>query len=202
MSTYGNEPQDPFGKPPSGSPVPPPGGEIPTAGPAYGQPSYGQPNYGQADQGQNAYGQPAYGAGGQPGQPGFGGPGAPYAHWIKRVGAFLIDNLIIAIPAFLVGQFVSSLLGNLVQLGLFVWILVWMQGTTGYSIGKQVLGIKLVNEQTGQPIGAGMSFVRQLAHILDALACLIGYLWPLWDAKRQTFADKLLTTIVIEQPKS
>ena len=47
-----------------------------------------------------------------------------------------------------------------------------------------------------------MAFVRQLAHILDGIPCYIGYLWPLWDAKRQTFADKVIGTYVIDQPKS
>jgi uncharacterized RDD family membrane protein YckC len=30
----------------------------------------------------------------------------------------------------------------------------------------------------------------------------VGYLWPLWDDKRQTFADMLLNTIVIHAPES
>ena len=50
---------------------------------------------------------------------------------------------------------------------------------------------------TGQPIGGGMSFVRQLLHIVDGLPCYIGYLWPLWDDKRQTFSDKIMTTVVV-----
>ena len=29
----------------------------------------------------------------------------------------------------------------------------------------------------------------------------LGYLWPLWDDKRQTFADKILSTVVVEMPK-
>jgi uncharacterized RDD family membrane protein YckC len=63
------------------------------------------------------------------------------------------------------------------------------------------MGIKLVDERTGQPIGPGMSFVRDLAHTLDGFFYL-GYLWPLWDDKRQTFADKILSTVVVEAPKS
>ena len=46
-----------------------------------------------------------------------------------------------------------------------------------------------------------MSFVRQIAHIVDSIPCDIGYLWPLWDGKRQTFADKLLKPIVVNQPQ-
>ena len=82
-----------------------------------------------------------------------------------------------------------------------MWNYCLKQGRTGYTIGKGVLGIKLIKQDTGQPMGAGLSFVRQLAHIVDALPCYLGYLWPLWDAKRQTFADKIMGTVVIEQPK-
>jgi hypothetical protein len=42
-----------------------------------------------------------------------------------------------------------------------------------------------------------MAFVRDLAHILDALPCYIGFLWPIWDSKRQTFADKIMNTVVV-----
>ena len=53
------------------------------------------------------------------------------------------------------------------------------------------------SEKTGQPIGFGLSIVRQLAHIVDAIICYIGYLFPLWDAKRQTLADKIMTTVCL-----
>jgi len=57
--------------------------------------------------------------------------------------------------------------------------------------------LKLVGAQTGAPIGVGLSLVRAIAHIIDGIPCYVGYLWPLWDAKRQTFADKLLNTYVV-----
>lgn len=94
-----------------------------------------------------------------------------------------------------------ALLGLLLMLALQLWNRVFRMGRTGQSIGKKVMGIKLVEERTGQPMGAGMCFVRELAHILDG-AVYIGYLWPLWDKKRQTFADMILSTVVVEVPKS
>lgn len=78
-----------------------------------------------------------------------------------------------------------------------IWNFGYRQGTTGSSLGKSVLKIKVVSENTGQPIGFGLSIVRQLAHIVDALICYIGFLFPLWDAKRQTLADKIMTTVVL-----
>lgn len=96
---------------------------------------------------------------------------------------------------------VLAIIGILGMLAIQIWNRAFKQGRTGQSVGKKVMGITLVDEHTGLPIGAGMSFVRDLAHTLDGFLYL-GYLWPLWDDKRQTFADKILGTVVVETPKS
>ncbi len=196
MSDYGNPPQDPNAQPnPYGQPADPYAQQ--TQQPGYGQPAYGQP----------AYGQPAYG----------GAPAADYANWGKRVGAYLIDGLVVMvgyIPAIIGGAIngsqadgssaigtILTLIGFVAAIAIFVWNTCMKGGNTGYSIGKGALGIKLIGEQSGQPIGAGMAFVRYLCHIIDGIPCYLGYLWPLWDSKRQTFADKIMKTIVINQPK-
>jgi hypothetical protein len=49
-------------------------------------------------------------------------------------------------------------------------------------------------------MGGGMCFFRQLAHYVDSLACYLGWLWPLWDARHQTLADKIMGTVVVIQP--
>ncbi|MER7608144.1 RDD family protein [Nocardioides sp. NPDC127503] len=92
-------------------------------------------------------------------------------------------------------------IGFLVSLAYLFWNYGLKQGKTGYSIGKGVLGIKVVKEADGQVLGTWFSIGRFFVHYLDQLACYIGYLWPLWDDKRQTFADKILSTIVIIEPK-
>jgi uncharacterized RDD family membrane protein YckC len=98
----------------------------------------------------------------------------------------------------------SSTIGQLsiglaVVIGLvyLIWNYGYRQGTTGSSIGKSIMKFQVVSEKTGQPIGFGMSIVRQLAHIIDGAICYIGYLFPLWDAKRQTIADKIMTTVCL-----
>src|SRR5271166_4375585 len=78
-----------------------------------------------------------------------------------------------------------------------VWNYGYRQGTTGSSHGKSVMKVKVVSEVTGQPLGFGMSVVRQIAHFVDAIICFIGFLLPLWDSKRQTLADKIMTTVVL-----
>jgi hypothetical protein len=79
----------------------------------------------------------------------------------------------------------------------WVWNWGYRQGTTGQSIGKSVMKFKVVSEKTWQPIGFGMSIVRQIAHFVDGAVCYIGYLFPLWDAKRQTLADKIMSTVCV-----
>ncbi|MEU9240141.1 RDD family protein [Streptomyces sp. NPDC048385] len=178
--------------------------------PQQGQPGYGypqQPGYQQAPQGvppQQGYGYPQ-----QPGYPQQGGYGypqqgygatPPYANWGQRFGGTIVDGLVFLVPYILVlfsnKAAVLGLIGGLALLGLAIWQLI-MEGRTGQTVGKKALGIRLVKEATGQPIGVGMAFVRRIAHILDSLACYLGWLWPAWDAKRQTFADKVCGTIVI-----
>jgi uncharacterized RDD family membrane protein YckC len=85
----------------------------------------------------------------------------------------------------------------LVAVVYLVWNYGYRQGTTGSSIGKSVMKFKVVSETTGEPIGFGMSVVRQLAHFVDQIICYVGYLFPLWDAKRQTLADKIMTTVCL-----
>jgi hypothetical protein len=55
----------------------------------------------------------------------------------------------------------------------------------------------VVAEATGQPIGFGMSVVRQIAHFLDAVFVFVGYLFPMFSAKRQTIADMLVSTVCL-----
>lgn len=90
--------------------------------------------------------------------------------------------------------------GYLIAFAIQIWNRWVKQGRTGQSVGKKVMNLYLVDERTGNPIGAGMAFVRDLAHFLDGLF-YIGYLWPLWDAKKQTFADKLVGTVVAKAPQ-
>ncbi|MGP4056829.1 RDD family protein [Mycobacterium sp. 4D054] len=71
------------------------------------------------------------------------------------------------------------------------------QGSTGTSLGKSVLRFRVVDEKTWQPIGFSASLLRQLVHVVDAAACFLGFLFPLWDARRQTLADKLVGTVCV-----
>jgi uncharacterized RDD family membrane protein YckC len=161
-----------------------------------------------------------------PAAPGPALPKEAYTPWFTRVLAWLIDNVPVFIvlgiaygvafgtadnqcttDTYGYGVYCTSSFGALgaILLGLayiaalayWVWNWGYRQGTTGSSIGKGVMKFKVVSEKTWQPIGFGMSLVRQIAHIVDGLVCYIGYLFPLWDAKRQTLADKIMSTVCV-----
>jgi uncharacterized RDD family membrane protein YckC len=94
---------------------------------------------------------------------------------------------------------VFLVIGSALVIAFFLWNSVVRQGRTGYTLGKTVVGIRLVKHATGEPLGAGLCFVRQLAHYVDSLVCYLGWFWPLWDAKRQTLADKIMSSVVVVQ---
>ena len=216
----GGHPQQPPqpGAPGGGFQPPQPQGGFGAPPPQAGQPQPGQP--GQPQPGQPQPGQPFPGQPPQAGpqaQPGFGGPppgfppgGAPVGQsveWSSRVVPFLLDYIApMIIPELLImigGSNLSmGMVGTgyalMVVAGIYsIWNLGYRQGTTGQSLGKTVGKTKLVSEDTGQPLGFGQAFLRQLVHILDALPCYVGFLSPLWDEKNQTWADKIMRTAVV-----
>jgi uncharacterized RDD family membrane protein YckC len=99
-----------------------------------------------------------------------------------------------------IGQ-LSVALAGIVAFAYLIWNLGYRQGTTGSSIGKSIMKFKIVSEKTGQPIGFGMSLVRELIYLVAAAACgilwLVAVLFPLWDPKRQTLVDKIINTIAL-----
>jgi uncharacterized RDD family membrane protein YckC len=126
---------------------------------------------------------------------------SPYASWLQRVGAYLIDVAPIVILEIIFSRvLVLYVLILIASLGWTIYNRWYQAGTTGQSLGKKVLKLRLVSEETGQPIGMLMAFVRDICHIIDSVICFIGYLFPLWDAKRQTIADKIVKTVVIPAP--
>ncbi|WP_406479149.1 RDD family protein [Streptomyces platensis] len=241
------DPNNPYGQQPPQAPQGP-YGQQPPVPPQQGQPGYGYPQqppqqqqYGYPQQQavppqQQAYGYPQQAA--TPyGQP---MPGMPmgYASWGARLGAFLLDGLIIAaVPIILyiisivmaagsavtpdysscstgdytcmqnaandaassstpVGAIILSILAWLLMIG-GTFFLIAKEGASGQTPGKKVMGVKVIKEATGQPLGFGMTFVRYLCRYLNGLLCGLGWLWPLWDDKSQTWADKLAGTVVV-----
>lgn len=149
------------------------------------------------------YGAPVGGGGAASGQ---------LVEWPQRVIATLIDlafvlaGYVVLFILVLILAAISDALGVLVAIVGYIALVgaqfyfTYLTGLRGQSPGKAIIGIKVIGEETGQPIGGGMGIVRGLVHILDSI-CLIGYLFPLWDPKKQTFADKIIKTVVVPGEK-
>lgn len=190
-----DQPQVPAAnQPPPGYRPPPSPGQIP--------PSHGQPAH-------------------------TGGRAVPYAGWLVRVGAQIVDGLIalaVTIIPLIIGLVITlrhvetdpttgeisggiSLLGILIlaltfilYVGFDIWNRGVRVGTKGQSFGKQLLGVRIVRDVDGQLLGGGGGFVRWLmSFVLSITACvgLLDVLWPLWDDKKQTLHDKIVSSVPI-----
>ena len=74
------------------------------------------------------------------------------------------------------------------------------RAATGQTIGKRMLGIRVYDfGGSGGPIGYGRAFIRWLGRIISGIPCYLGYLWMLWDKEKQTWHDKLATTVVVPE---
>jgi uncharacterized RDD family membrane protein YckC len=122
-----------------------------------------------------------------------------YANWGQRAGGYLIDVGPVVIVLLILSRISVALwvVGWLLSLGWSIYNRWYLGGTTGQTIGRNALNIRLVSQQTGQPIGMLMAFVRDICHIIDSIICYVGWLFPLWDAQRQTIADKIVNTVVV-----
>ncbi|HEY0227947.1 MAG TPA: RDD family protein [Mycobacterium sp.] len=70
----------------------------------------------------------------------------------------------------------------------------------GWSLGRALCGIAVVRRDGTAP-GAWGLLLRDLAHLLDTVT-VVGWLWPLWDSQRRTFADMLGKTEVRQAESS
>jgi Mce-associated membrane protein len=133
-------------------------------------------------------------------------PQQPTASWLARAGAFSVDVLlggaVIATMALLTlsapqrGWLWWVFTGTAVLVFLLMAInRLLLPTTTGWSLGRALFGIA-VRKRDGAPVGLMRLAARDLAHLLDTAALLIGWLWPLWDRRGRTFADLLLRTEV------
>lgn len=138
-----------------------------------------------------------------------------YASWLSRVGAYLLDLLILALP--LIVFFAIAVVADpsdssevWIVLGLvyiaslvlpFVYFTVLHGNERGQTFGKRAARIRVVDERTGGSIGYGRAFGRYGIIVLLGillLPLLLDYLWPLWDAKHQAWHDKAVHSVVVK----
>ncbi|HYN34784.1 MAG TPA: RDD family protein, partial [Ilumatobacteraceae bacterium] len=93
------------------------------------------------------------------------------------------------------GGIVLILIGILFTAFLYVRAM----GKTGQTWGAKIVGVKVIDERTGAPIGFGRALGRSLfANIFSSSIFYLGYLWMLWDDKKQTWQDKVVNSVVVK----
>jgi Mce-associated membrane protein len=127
------------------------------------------------------------------------------APWHVRVGAFAVDVL----PAIAVITTMALVYFTVPPRSAWWWVCISVAAlvillmlvnrlllptVTGWSLGRAFFGISVVRRD-GEATGPWGLLLRDLVHLLDT-ASVVGWLWPLWDSRRRTFADLLLHTEV------
>jgi uncharacterized RDD family membrane protein YckC len=138
-------------------------------------------------------GEPA-GAAGAPTPAGASGPRADFG---QRLLAWLVDGVLISAIGFVLAGMLGEQSANLINAAIGLIYYIYLEGSpSGQTVGKKLLGIRVVDFASGDPIGFGRATVRYFARILSALPLGLGYLWMLWDKEKQTWHDKLSTSVV------
>ena len=216
-----------YGQPGSGQQYAQPGYGQPYGQPGYGQQPYGQ-QYGQQPYGQQPYGQPYGQQYGQPygqqpyGQPGHGVPGAgdPTDVVGSRVGQYILDGLLTAVPS-LVLLFVVIGIGSamassnpeaaftVIGIGYFLMFLVslggafvvfcyWPSTHQGQTPAMGWLNLRIVREEDGGVPTLGQCVVRWLLLVVDGLfAGIVGLIVMSTSARHQRVGDMAAKTLVV-----
>ena len=112
--------------------------------------------------------------------------------WRRFAGAF-IDGLIVGV---IPGMIIKGTNGNVLSFLIGLAYSVWMLSNYGATVGMMVLKIKITKEN-GDKITYKDAILRYFASILSGIVLALGYLWMLWDVKKQTWHDKIAKTVVV-----
>lgn len=133
-----------------------------------------------------------------------------YAGVAERAVAVIIDHVIlfiislfIIIPVGLLGLAfgLGFFFGPALLVNFFLWILYfsYFEGTSGQTLGKHLMNIKVVDENTQKPVDIGRAFIRNILRIIDYLPFfyLLGFIILEVDSRKKRLGDMAAGTIVV-----
>jgi uncharacterized RDD family membrane protein YckC len=126
------------------------------------------------------------------------GPSGPRASFGRRLIAIIVDDILVGIVYGILYAVIGR--GGAYGLGLLVSVayFTFFEGSaSGQTVGKRIVDIRVIDYASGGSIGYGRALLRQVGRIVSGLACLLGYLWMLWDKEKQTWHDKIANTVVV-----
>jgi len=144
--------------------------------------------------------------------------GVVYANFFQRFFALLIDLVVLLIVVTVIslpigvifGLFGSGLSGilrltiQIIGLIVFWTYMVILTHRYGQTIGKKAMSIRVQKEVAGERLDTISTILREvvgrgLESILSlVLIGILGYLWMLWDPKKQTWHDKIAKSVVVK----
>jgi uncharacterized RDD family membrane protein YckC len=119
---------------------------------------------------------------------------------IKRLLAYLIDVIILAIPLTLIAYLsLGNIWTRIITIVSYWLYFAFMESSNKQgSLGKIILKIKVVNEE-GNAISFGKATIRHIGKILSGLALLIGFIMVFFTKKQQCLHDIIAKTLVINK---
>jgi uncharacterized RDD family membrane protein YckC len=130
------------------------------------------------------------------------GVSTAYAGFWPRFIALLIDGIILSVVGSIIGAIFGESpgqggVGTGVSLILGIAYYAYTFSQWGQSIGAKALGLKVIDANGNNP-SVGQAIIRTLMSYVSAAVFLIGYLWAIWDARKQTWHDKVAGTFVVK----
>ncbi len=127
------------------------------------------------------------------------GPSGPRAGFWRRFVAALLDGITLAVVGGILGAILSdsqnAATGITTLLGIVYYT--YLEGSSGQTLGKKALGIRVIDLGGGGSIGYGRAFIRYIGRYVSGIVLLLGYLWMLWDKEKQTWHDKFANSVVV-----
>ena len=137
-----------------------------------------------------------------------------YVGFWARVLATLIDSVLImaiTLPPLLAiyglaylenDEAISGLADILISniLPMILVILFWAKKQA--TPGKMAVSARIVDAETGKAPSVKQCVGRYFAYILSAIPLGLGFLWVAFDAKKQSWHDKLAGTVVVKVSRS
>jgi uncharacterized RDD family membrane protein YckC len=127
------------------------------------------------------------------------GPSGPRSSFWRRLGAALIDGLVLLIPNIIVYLIVKDSGGRqgLTTLLSIIYGTALEGSARGQTVGKMALGIRVYDFRQGGSIGYGRALIRQIVKIISAIPIFLGYFWMIWDKEKQAWHDKAAGDVVV-----
>jgi uncharacterized RDD family membrane protein YckC len=130
-------------------------------------------------------------------------PPPAYAGFSARARAAAIDGFVALIVVSLVGAIAEG--GHEanqsfpVVLGLVAGLLYYvaLEGRWGRTLGKRLCGLRVVDAESGEPIGYGRALIRTFGLYLSWATVLLAFLTMLNDPKKQCWYDKRTRAVVV-----